>query len=329
MLMRRSVIFSWFGLLVFGIQVVSAQQNYGVAQGRLAEGIKEVAVTGKLMLQKVGTSLNMTVPVSLNGSKSTWWIVDTGSPGCLIDPPFSAKLGLKTSGQIRTVGGSFPVAAISDFQIGNFHCNEVPCLVRSIDMLRSLALRNETGSFEKTGLIGVNLLRKYGALVNCRSQAVFFSPTGNLGLSRQKYEAMGFTYVPMNVTPSNRLEVTGTLGGKEFSFALDTGSYSTMLDDSIRNEVQLPFFETNGQVTAPFANISKFARYSYGTVTDFKLGNYDAKGARLGSTLLNWKEAGFSHRFAGFIGIDFLFFRSALIDVGGRALYLKPYSAPQ
>jgi hypothetical protein len=99
-----------------------------------------------------------------------------------------------------------------------------------------------------------------------------------------------------------------------------------MLDDSIRNEVQLPFFKTNTKVTAPFGNVSRFARYSYGIATDFMLGNYDAKGARLGSTMLNWTEPGATHRFAGFLGMDFLVFRSAIIDVGGRALYLKPSS---
>jgi len=158
---------------------------------------------------------------------------------------------------------------------------------------------------------------------------IFFSPTGNLGLSRQKYEGMGFTYVPLNLTSGNRLEVTGNLGGKEFSFFLDTGVVSTTLTNGIRDEVKVPYTATRSKVTGPFHDFGRNSEYSFATPSDFKLGTYDASGARINFTTLNIQETGASHRLAGFIGLDFLFFRSAIIDIGGRALYLKPYSSPK
>ena len=319
MLAQRSVVFLWFSSLLLVTHLASAQQNFGVVQGRIAEGSRRYSETGKLILQKVATSIALTVPVSVNGSKTTWWIVDTGAPISVIDPSFSRKLGLQSDSNV----GNFPVAMVSGLQLGTFHCDGVACAVRSMADLRSVALVNSGDSFEKTGLVGVNLLAKYGGLINCRTQQIFFSPTGNLGMSHQKYEQMGFTYLPMNVTSKNRLEVTGTLGGKEFSFFLDTGSYTTLLDNSVRNEVSLPFFTTNARIEGPFHDFTKNARYSFGEATDFKLGTYDAKGARVGFTTLNFSDPGSTHRFAGFLGMDFLFFRSAIIDVGGRALYLK------
>jgi Aspartyl protease len=319
----RFSVFLWLCLLVGGTQSGLAQQSFGVVQGRMAEGIREVPVLGKLVPEKVGTSLALTVPVSVNGSKTTWWVVDTGSTVCLIDPSFSTKLGLQADNKL----GRFPVTMVNHLQLGTFQCNGIACVVRSIGELKNLQLRNEGESFDKTGLIGINLLAKYGGLINCRTQQIFLSPSGNLGMSRQKYEEMGYTYVPMNVTSRNRLEVTGTLGGKEFSFFLDTGSYSTLIDNSIRNEVHLPFFNTNSKVEGPFHDFGKDARYSFGEATDFKLGTYNASGARIGATTLNLRESADSpHRLAGFLGMDFLFFRSAIIDVGGRALYLKPSS---
>lgn len=137
------------------------------------------------MPQKVGASIALVVPVSINGSKTTWWIVDTGTPICIIDPPFSRTLGLQTD---RNVGG-------------------------------------------------------------------------------------------------------------------------------------LPL--------APLNDPDKESGYSFGDATDFKLASYDAKGARLGFTSLNLPNPGSTHRFAGFLGMDFLFYRSAIIDVGGRALYLKTISRPR
>jgi hypothetical protein len=319
---HRFPVFLWLWLLIGGTQLGIAQQNFGVVQGRIAEGIKKITVTEKLVPQKVRTSLALTVPVSVNGSKTTWWVVDTGAPVCLIDPAFSTKLGLHADDK----AGPFPVTMVNNFQLGTFQCNGIACVVRSIGQLKTLQLSNEGGSFDKTGVVGVNLLAKYGGIINCRTQQIFLSPSGNLGMSRQKYEEMGFTYVPMNVTSKNRLEVTGTLGGKEFSFYLDTGAFSTTLDNAIRNEVNLPFFTTNTKIVGPFHDFGKNAQYTYGTATDFKLGTYDASGARLGATTLNISDPGSSHRFAGFIGMDFLFYRSAIIDVGGRALYLKARS---
>jgi Aspartyl protease len=321
----RSLLYPWFGFLLFATHLANAQQNFGVVQGRIAEGIKQIDVTGSIVKKKIGTSIALTVPVSLNGSKTSWWIVDTGSTVCIIDPAFSNKLGLQADNKV----GPYPVTLVNDIQLGTFHCNGIACAVRSIGELKSVELRNEGGSFEKTGLVGVNLLAKYGGLINCRTQQIFLSPTGNLGLSRQKYEQMGFTYVPMSVTTKNRLEVTGTLGGKEFSFFIDTGAYSTVVDNAIRNEVNLPWFTTNAKVEGPFHDFGRFSQYSFGEATDFRLGNYDAKGARIGFTTLNIHEdVGSSHRFAGLIGMDFLFFRSAIIDVGGRGLYLKSSSVP-
>jgi predicted aspartyl protease len=326
---RSLLVFLWFGVVLFATHLAGGQQsNYGQVQGRLAQGTKQVAEKGRIGLVKVGNGLiNITMPVSVNGSKTTWWVVDTGASICLIEPPFAAKLGLQTVGQAHGEGGSFPVATVNDFQIGNFRCEGVPCVVRSIGELRSLTLRNENGSIEKTGLIGVNLLAKYGALINCRTEMIFFSPTGNLGLSRQKYEAMGFTYVPLNLTSRNRLEVIGNLGGKEFSFFLDTGAFSTTLTNGIRDEVKVPYVATGNKVVGPFHDFGKNAQISYAEPSDFKLGAYNASGARINFTTLNDQE-GASHRFAGFVGLDFLYNRSAIIDIGGRALYLKPYSTP-
>jgi|GEM_PF-1293111 len=327
---RKSILSLSLGVLLFWTQLASGQQNYGVVQGRIAEGFNEAAVTGRIGLQKVKNGfVNITMPVSVNGSKSSWWVVDTGAPICLIEPSFAAKLGLQSAGQAQGEGGAFPVTKVNEIQIGNFHCDNVGCIVRSIEQLKTLGLRNENGSFEKTGLMGVNLLAKYGALINCRTQQMFLSPTGNLGMSQQKYEAMGFTCVPMNLTRGNRLEVIGSLGGKEFSFFLDTGAFSTVLTNGIRDEVKTPFYATNRKVIGPFHDFGNNAQVSYATPNDFKLGAYDAKGAQVNFTTLNIQgDSGASHRFAGLLGLDFLFYRSAIIDIGGRALYLKPYSVP-
>lgn len=170
----RFLVWSWLGFQLLVTHPASAPQNYGMVQGRLAEGTHQFAVTGRLMPQKAGASLALVVPVSINGSKNSWWIVDTGGPVCLIDPSFSKKLGLQTGNNV----GGFPVTMVSGLEIGTFRCDGIACAVRSTAALSSVALRDSSGSLDKTGLVGVNLLVKYGGLINCRTQQVFFSRPG-------------------------------------------------------------------------------------------------------------------------------------------------------
>jgi aspartyl protease len=223
---------------MFDNQSAIAQEKFGVVQGAFAEENKTLSRGGSAIQMKQ-LMLGLTVPVSINGSSTTWWVVDTGAPACDIEPSFSQKLGLQA---IQERG--LQIAKINSFQIGTFRCDGVLCLVQPIGQIKELKPHGWQGNFEKTGVVGINLLAKYGAIINCKTQQLFFSPSGNLGMSRQKYEAVGFTYVPLRITPGNRLELLGTLGGSTFSFAIDTGAFATTLDESIRSTAKVPFWET-------------------------------------------------------------------------------------
>ena len=164
-------------------------------------------------------------------------------------------------------------------------------------------------------MIGLDVLARYGAIINIRAGKIFFSPTGNLKMSRQGYEQMGFTYVPLALT-GGRLVVNGTIGGVECAFMIDTGAPFTLLEESVRRRANIPFNRL-GAITLPFISGGTF-RTKSGSAGEFKIGDYDAKGATLCFSAFDPRP------FAGIIGIDFLYYRSALIDIGGRALYLKP-----
>ena len=260
-------------------------------------------------------------PVSVNHTPVTWWAVDTGAPRSIIDPELATRLGLQAVDQLKASqydadnGSTFPIVEPDDLQIGMFHAGRVACIERSIKNIRSLRTTVWKGKFEKTGLIGLELLARYGAIINIRAGKIFFSPTGNLGMSRQGYEQMGFTYVPLAVT-SGRLVVNGTISGEKYAFLIDTGAPFTLLEESVRRRANIPFNRL-GTTTLPFIRGATF-RMNSGTASEFKIGDYDAKGATLCFSAFDPRP------FAGIIGIDFLYYRSALIDIGGRALYLKP-----
>jgi hypothetical protein len=264
---------------------------------------------------------HLVTPVSVNHAPVTWWAIDTGAPRSIIDPELATRLELQAVDQLKAnpydadKGSTFPIVETNDLLIGMFRAGRVACVDRSIKTIRSLRTTIWTGKFEKTGLIGLDLLEKYGALINIRAGKIFFSLTGNLGMSRQGYEQMGFTYVPLAVT-GGRLVVNGTISGEKCAFFIDTGMPFTVLDESVRRRANIPFNRAGG-LKLPFITGVDIPLNS-GTAVDFRFGDYDAKGAILCFGAFSFPP------FAGIIGVDFLYYRSALIDIGGRALYLKP-----
>jgi hypothetical protein len=275
--------------------------------------------------------IHLFVPVSVNHSTPTWWLLDTGCPFSVIDLEYARQLRLSTP-----AGGAEPSSAgvgkdksrrprvtCQDLQVGTLDCGGVP--LRETPLQTFAAERSITwhGSFNKAGIIGVDILAKYGALINCRLGQVFFSPQGNLGMSPAKFQAQGFTPIPLTVTKTNRLEISGTLGNQAFSFIIDTGSPGCLFDNEVRNKARVPFWQTRATVRAPFATVNG-AKVSLAPVSDFKLGSYDAGGAYVRFAAFPTNEPGLEKPFGGLIGADFLAYRSAIIDIGGRALYLEP-----
>ena len=294
----------------------------GISRAELAFGYTKIIFAGQN---------HLVTPVSVNHSGVTWWLVDTGAPRSVIDPELASKLGLRAATTAKTGehdadrGRAFDIVLADDLLVGTFHCGRTACVERSIKDIRTFRTSAWTGKFDKTGIVGLDLLYRYGAIINIRAGKIFFSPAGNLGMSREGYEKVGFTYVPLHVTPSGRLEVVGTLAGRDYSFFIDTGAPGTIIDSSVRTAAKIPF-ANGGGITAPFTDI-KNARITYGIANDFRLADYNASGALLGFVPVNFEAEGFghfSHPLAGILGIDFLYYRSALIDIGGRALYLKP-----
>ena len=313
--MRR---FKWVGMMLALATGLSTSANAEIKFG-FAQAVRT-------------TKYHLFVPVSVNHSAPTWWLLDTGFQFSVIDLEYARQLGLSTPGggnedpSTAVVGkekSRRPTVTCQDLQVGTLDCGGV--VLREISLQTFAADRGISwhGSFNKAGIIGVDILAKYGALINCRLGQVFFSPQGNLGMSPAKYEVQGFTAVPLNVTRTNRLEINGTLGDQAYSFIIDTGSPDCLFDNEARNRAQVPFWRTNATVRAPFATVNG-AKISLAPVSDFKLGSYDARGAFVRFAAFPTAEPGLENRFGGLIGADFLGYRSAIIDIGGRALYLKP-----
>jgi predicted aspartyl protease len=301
---------TWTGALG---QSAIAQQKFSATQAILSSG------------------LHLFVPMSINGSKRIWWLVDTGAPGSTIAPSVRRGLSLPGpaagSGINATVtrrGKTYPIAFAQSVDINGIELGPGYFRVEQIDRIANEKTNALSSGFEKGGIIGMNFLLKHGALINYKTLQIFLSRhDSRLPVTREGYERMGYTYVPLRITPRGYVEVEGTIGGSTYSFLLDTGSFVSMLEPKIRERNHLAFNETRAILTAPHAGI-KEARLTQATVPGFRIGNQDLSHYRIGFAESHTFNPGFLHEYGGILGPDLLHFHEALIDLGNRALYLKP-----
>jgi hypothetical protein len=271
------------------------------------------------------------VDVALDGQiKSNWWLVDTGSPWSFVSAAQAKRLVRSEPGiseQTTTVAGrNCKVlvnigANVGGYPMGRFDFFESPVPIGSIDR----NLYNRVGyrsSFETNGVLGANFLVQHGASLNFQSQRLLFAVgSASSGSNRTGFERGGFTYVPVQVTEPGRIEVIGSVGSNIYSFLIDSGSGGTVLQLAIKVRNRIPVW-SNGAVYFGLeqGNIPAVS----GQLPSFKLGTQDVSGKTVQFANLPNLKTGFSHPFGGIIGADLLWAHQAILDIGGRALFLKP-----
>jgi predicted aspartyl protease len=274
-----------------------------------------------------GNQLHLFAPVSVNGSKIAWFGVDTGAPISYISPALQRALSLPTTnsadlGFRRITTSKTPLVFAQSvksmsMELGPGYFAEVP-----VASVLGMEKTNEALiPFSKAGIIGINILLKHGAVINCRTQQIFFSLNGaSLPLTRQGYEKMGFTYLPIRITPYGFVEVHGTAAGSPYSFIVDTGAFRTILEPAILKLTHVSHYSTGRGFIGPYAGIK--GRLMYAKAWGIKFESQDMSDLELGFGETQTHDFGTTYEYAGLIGADLLFKRHAIIDLGNRAVYL-------
>lgn len=303
--------------IALGLSLVALCQSWAAqGEGRFA------------VVQTVRTNqLHLFAPVSVNGSKILWFGVDTGAPISLISPGLRRSLSLPTTnsadlGYLRVTTSKTPLALAQSvksmgMELGPGYFAEVP-VAQVMSIERTTQARTP---FDKAGIIGMNFLLKHGAVINCRTQQIFFSQNSSkLPLTRQGYEKFGFTYVPIRITPNGYVEALGTVAGSPYSFIVDTGAFWTVLEPTILKRTHASHYYNGRGIIAPYAGIRE--RLMFGKVPGLKFETQDMSDLTLGFAETGTHNHGVTHEYGGLIGADLLWKRHAIIDLGNRGLYL-------
>jgi len=300
-----------------------------VALGILSFGRLSEASTGRatatvpLILVKYNAYRGITCPrvavkLSINGTGSGAFAIDTGSDFSMISDSTAAKLGLKPGplfvhGEpLMKYGQVAQTVLVQELRLGDLQLGGMYFIVLSEKYIHALL----GGSLD--GLIGADKMSEFAWYFEFGKRRVTAwypsdlsdSEVRGLGLAEpgiQLQLAADFNYVPAVAVQFDNSQAAITE-----SMIVDTGSQLTILPQSDADKLGL----------APSGTTYReFGYYGEYTVDCARVGSVSAAGATSQGTVIGYFSTPTEH--PPVLGMDFLSTRDVLIDFGAKMLYFK------
>jgi predicted aspartyl protease len=190
----------------------------------------------------------------------------------------------------------------------------------------SVALRDSSHSGTRTGhvdgVLGLDILLRHKAVINCRTKLVFFKVSNGRGISLGSIAASEkFTRVPIQREENGALTVSCSINGQPARLLVDTGAFVTALHER--------FVKSLGLVPEPTRISAQFGRGPWkrigaARINDLRIGTFKAPSEKFGvSQLPQFALQQGNSKIAGILGMDTLYICHAIIDLDGMNLFLK------
>jgi predicted aspartyl protease len=263
----------------------------------------------------------MIMPVHINGQPANL-LVDTGASHVMLDADAAASFGVKPSQRgLRYIrfsqiyGQELPLGFAQNLTAGSMSFGSVLVTLRNPS-------DSDAGSAHIDGVLGLDILSRYKAIINCRTKFVFFK----IDQARQMHlssvaSAEKFARIPLRREESGALTVPCSIHGQPARLLVDTGAFITTFQEAFLKSLGIPLHAT--RVSAHFAR-GTTRKISAGKIDDLKIGDFKMPPAKFGVTELpNFALHQGSSRISGILGIDTLYNCHAIIDLDGMNLFLK------
>ena len=313
---------------------------HGQASGTLAGVLSKQGLAGAKLERRYGNHLF--VSVSINNRHGTL-MIDTGSPNTLIDRNSVNTFGLTVEKTDSTVGGLFGrtweregASKVKSIAMGNCVVTNVPVIIADLSGMNPEHSAAATGSHiadsksmaHINGLLGAREMLKFGMIIDCTRQMLYINPNGArspVSESLANFLATrGFTRIPMRLNANDHFDIEGALNGHATRFIVDTGSANTLIDTQVAVKSGTGVTALAGYGAGAAGGLVEGVNRTGVkelAIGNFKLANADVVVAHVSGEVLLSKSAAESN--AGVLGQDYLSTNFAVIDVGGRALYLR------
>ena len=310
------------------------------SSGTLTAALASQGLAGAKLERRYGNHL--LVPVSINNRRGAL-MIDTGSPNTLIDRNSVNTFGLTVEKTDSSVGGLFGrswerygMSKVKSISMGNCALTNVPVAIADLSGMNPEHGAAATGSHladskamaHLNGVLGAREMVKFGMIVDCTRQMLYINPNGASSAVSQTLASFlggrGFTRVPMRLNANAHFDVEGTLNGHSTRFLVDTGSANTLIDTQVAVKSGTGVNALAGYGAGGAGNLVEGVNRTGVkelAIGNFKLPNAEVIVAHVSGDILLSKSATESN--AGVLGQDYLSTNFAVIDMGGRALYLR------
>jgi aspartyl protease len=260
------------------------------------------------------------IPLSIDGVRS-WWGIDTGFPFSVIDSSIASRANLRRLSDSNGVplnadvnGRICPIVEIMNITVGSNNLGDFKVAELNLEV-KPYERSEEVGpNFEMGGILGIDFLVKYNAIINFQRQEIQISrPDRQVDGTQITAE-----YQPVELESINhrRMEVLCRVGDFAYPFSIDTGSAGTSASIEIAKQNRIPL------QTRPYSSASIGApatRTEFARISDFQIGDFEC-----GRIDLNFTASSRPEKLArGLLGADLLAKYGAILDVGKNALYLR------
>jgi predicted aspartyl protease len=268
-----------------------------------------------------GPMNKMIMSVRINGQPANL-LVDTGSNQMILDAETAVSFGIRPSQRgLRYIrftqinGEVLPVGFAQNVTAGSMNFGSRLVTLRN-------SIHSDAGKAHIDGVLGLDILLRHKALINCRTKLVFFKVDEarriNLGSVAASEK---FTRVPIQREETGALTVPCSIGGQPARLLVDTGAFVTMLHEGF--VTSLGFVPEPTRISARFARGAS-KRISAARMDDLNIGAFKVPSEKFGvAPLPQFALQQGRSRIAGILGMDTLYICHAIVDLDGMGLFLK------
>ncbi len=304
-------------ILIFVLLTILPISTFGAGKNRplpQLAGYKAVPV-------HYGPLNKMIMSVQINGQPANL-LVDTGSNEIILEAGAAQSFGVRPSQRgwryigFTEIGGQLlPVGFVQTLNAGSMNFGSSPVVLRN-------SIRSGTGNGRVDGVLGLRVLRRHRAAINCRTRLVFFKldPARQMNLSSMA-TSQRFTRIPMHREDSGALTVPCSIRGESTRLIVDTGAFVTTFDQTLFKSLGIASEPT--RISAHFAS-GATKHVNAGRINDLKIGDFKVPPEKFGVAALPrfaLRQGG--TRISGILGMDTLYICHAIIDLDGMNLFLK------
>jgi predicted aspartyl protease len=263
----------------------------------------------------------MIMSARINGQRANL-LVDTGSNQVILDAAAAGSFGIKPAqgslGYIRFTrinGQELPVGFAQNLTAGSMSFGSLLVALRNSN-------RPGAGDGHVDGVLGLDLLTRHKAVINCQTELIFFKVDQSRQMDLSSVAtAEKFTRVPLRRERNGALTVPCSIHGQPARLLVDTGAFITIFHEAFLKSAGISVEAT--PVSAHFTR-GTARKLSAGQINDFKIGDFKTPSAKFGVTALpNFTLLQGGTGISGILGMDTLYNCHGIIDLDSMNLFLK------